>query len=178
MISNGGHELPKMLVSLIVAMDEEQGIGRDNQLPWRLSTDQRRFKALTMGHHILMGRKTWESIGRALPGRSSVVISHQRAYSALDCHVVRSLDEGLAYAAARGEQEAFVIGGAQIYTLALPRSDRIYLTRVHTTSEADIFFPELNNDEWIVVEEASYPAGKQDEFPTTYQILDRKKALN
>lgn len=178
MISDRDHEPSKMRVSLIVAMDEERGIGRRNQLPWRLSTDLRRFKALTMGHHILIGRKTWESIGRVLPGRSSIVISLQPAYSARDCHIVRSLDEGLAYAAARGEQEAFVIGGAQIYALALPRSDRIYLTRVHTTSEADIFFPELNDDEWIVVEEAFNPAGEKDEFPTTYQILDRKKAGN
>jgi dihydrofolate reductase len=165
-----------MRVSLIVAMDAEHGIGHGNQLPWRLSTDQRRFKTLTMGHHILMGRNTWESIGRALPGRKSVVISRQPGYIADDCHVVQSLEQGLVYAADHGEDEAFVIGGAQIYALALPYSDRIYLTHVHTSGEADVFFPELNDGDWSVVEEAFFPATEKDEFPTTYQVLDRIQA--
>src|SRR5262252_9100268 len=115
-------------LSLIVAMAGNRVIGRDGQLPWRLPADQRRFKALTMGHHIIMGRKTWESIGRPLPGRTSVVVTRNAQYAAPGALLAASLPEALALA--QHDPEPFVIGGAEIFREALPFSNRVYLTEV------------------------------------------------
>src|SRR5438128_8661840 len=114
-----------MRISIIVAVAENGVIGRGGMLPWRLSDDLRRFKQLTMGHTIVMGRKTWESIGRALPGRRNVVVSRQAGYAAAGTEVVGSLDDAIALAEAAGETELFVIGGAEIYRLAMPRAERL-----------------------------------------------------
>lgn len=163
-----------MRISLIVALDECGGIGRRGGLPWHLSADLRRFKALTMGHHIVMGRKTWESIGRALPGRFSVVITRQTDYHALGALVVHSLAAGLELARAGEKQEVFIIGGAEIFTAALPVATRIYLTRVHTCiQDADAFFPEFPPEAWKLVESNQVPADEQNEYATTFQIYDR-----
>lgn len=168
-----------MIISLLVAMDEAGGIGQGGGLPWHLSTDLKRFKALTMGHHLIMGRKTYESIGRALPGRITVIITRTRDYRPAGCpdphvcHVTHSLDEALSLAEQSGENEAFVIGGGQIFALALPLADRIYLTRVHTISQADTFFPAFNEAEWRSKESRRYPADEKNQYATTYQILER-----
>lgn len=163
-----------MRISLIVALDQQGGIGRQGVLPWHLSTDLRRFKTLTMGHHMLMGRKTWESIGRALPGRISIVITRQHDYPAPGAVVVPSLVVGLEMVRAQGEQEAFIIGGAEIFAAGLPYADRLYLTRVHTSiQDADVYFPELKAGRWKLVEEHQFPADERNEYATTFQILDR-----
>ena len=163
-----------MRISLIVALDECGGIGRQGGLPWHLSADLRRFKALTMGHHIVMGRKTWESIGRALPGRFSIVITHQTDYHAPGALVEHSLAAGLELARAGEKQEIFIIGGAEIFAAALPVATRIYLTRVHTCIQgADAFFPELPPEAWKLVEANQIPADEQNEYTTTFQIYDR-----
>ncbi len=120
-----------MRVELVVAVSENDVIGRANQLPWRLSADLRHFKSLTMGHHILMGRKTYESIGKALPGRTNWVLSRSSEFAPADCRVVRSLQEG--QIGAGGEGPLMVIGGAEIYRLCLPQAVRIHLTLVHTS---------------------------------------------
>ncbi|HMO86745.1 MAG TPA: dihydrofolate reductase, partial [Lacipirellulaceae bacterium] len=123
-----------MIVSLIAAVADNGVIGRDGGLPWRLSADLQRFKRLTMGHPLIMGRRTWEALGRPLPGRTSIVVTRQSPYAApqAEVQITGSLDDALAAAARApgGDQEAFVIGGAEIYALALPRADRLYLTRV------------------------------------------------
>lgn len=163
-----------MIISLLVARDKLGGIGKDNRLPWHLSTDLRRFKRLTMGHHLIMGRKTYESIGRVLPGRTMIVVTHQRNYQAEGCLVVHSLDDAFRIAKERGEGEVFVIGGGQIFTQALARADRIYLTEVHAIVQADTYFPPLEERGWEEVERVAFPAGKGDAYPTTFRVLKRK----
>lgn len=164
-----------MRVSLIVALDENSAIGRHGTLPWRLSTDLRRFKKLTMGHHLLMGRRTWESIGHPLPGRTNVVITRQPDYTAQGCLVVHSLQAALELAAQAGETEAFVIGGGEIFQTALPHAHRIYLTRVHThTEDADVYFPSIDLTSWHLNQEDPIPADGKNEYATTFQVWDRR----
>lgn len=162
-----------MIISLLVAMDERNGIGQDNRLPWHLSTDLKRFKALTMGHHIIMGRKTYESIGRPLPGRVMVIVTRSQTYRAEGCLVTHSLQEALDIARQAGETEAFVIGGGQIFAQALSLADKIYLTRVHTISEADVFFPAIDIQEWAIEANAEYPADDRNQFSSTYLIIGK-----
>ena len=166
-----------MKLSMIVAVSENNAIGREGELPWHLSVDLRRFKRLTMGHPILMGRKTWESIGRPLPGRTSVVISRQADYATGSDEVLlaANLDEALAHArgVAGADGNAFIIGGARIYEMSLPRADRLMLTRVQAEVAGDVFFPPVDWGEWRLVEEESHPADEQNDFPHTYQIFER-----
>jgi dihydrofolate reductase len=164
-----------MIVSLLVAMDEGGGIGKEGKIPWRLSADLRRFKSLTMGHFILMGRKTYESIGRPLPGRASVVITHNPAYQAEGCLVAYSLEEALRLAETGSESEAFVIGGGEIFVLALPVANRIYLTRVHARTDCDVFFPALDFSEWRELDRIEQEANEKNQFSFTYQVLERKR---
>ena len=152
-------------------MDEHNGIGKDNRLPWHLSADLKRFKALTMGHYVIMGRKTYESIGRPLPGRQMVIITRSPDYRAEGCLIAHSLEEALSIAEQAGESEAFVIGGGQIFAQALPLANRIYLTRVHTISEADVLFPEFDDRDWITLETADLPADEKNQFPSRYEVL-------
>ncbi|HTT39574.1 MAG TPA: dihydrofolate reductase [Burkholderiales bacterium] len=133
-------------VSLIVAMDRNGVIGRQGKVPWRLPADLKRFRTLTMGHHILMGRKTWESIGRPLPGRTNIVVTRNRAYSAPGATVAPSLHAALELA--RDDAETFVIGGGEIYREALPLADRVYMTRVQAEYPGDTFFPHLEPADW------------------------------
>ena len=134
-------------VSIIVAADERGGIGLGGDLPWRLPEDLKRFKSLTLGKPIVMGRKTWQSIGRPLPGRRNIVVTRQQAFEAPGCTVVASLGEALRVA---GEvPEVCVIGGAGVYREALALAQTIHLTRVHAVVAADTFFPELDSREWL-----------------------------
>jgi dihydrofolate reductase len=141
-----------VIISIIAAMDDSGCIGQNNQLPWRLSADLQRFKALTMGHHILMGRKTYESIGRPLPGRKSIVITRQANYGAPGCQTSNSLDDALSKAIIAGESEAFIIGGAQIFTQALPVANRMYLTIIHAEYGCDVYFPPFETPSWKIVD--------------------------
>ena len=141
-----GEEQTRPRLSLIVAMARNRVIGRDGKVPWHLSADLKRFKALTMGHHIIMGRKTWESIGRPLPGRISVVVTRHPAYAAPGAYPVDSLNSALKMA--QHDTEVFVIGGGEIYREALPLADRIYLTEVDAEFAGDTFFPALSPGEW------------------------------
>ena len=159
------------MISLIVAMSEDRVIGRDGTMPWRLSADLRRFKQITMGHHMLMGRKTFDSIGRALPGRTTVVISRSATYDDPNIRVARSLDEAIEIAA--NDSEVFVVGGAQIYNLALPQVDRIYLTRVHATIEGDTFFPKVDWDAWKLFESEKHEADEKNDFDVSFLTYDR-----
>lgn len=161
-----------MKLSILVAMSHGRVIGRDGQLPWRLSADLQRFKRVTMGHPIIMGRKTFESIGRPLPGRQSIVITRQSDYRAEGVQVVSSLPEALRIAAT-ASAEAFVVGGAQIYSLALPLADRLYITLVEADTAGDTFFPEWNSGTWRMVEENQHPADAKNSFGMRFQVYDR-----
>lgn len=172
-----------MIISLIVAMDLSGGIGKKGALPWRLSADLKRFKALTMGHYMIMGRKTYDSIGRPLPGRTTLVITRNPQYQpvagdnpAPDLIVSFSLDEALATARFSGESEVFVIGGGEIFELALPKAERIYLTRVQARLDCDTFFPELNLADWRLLAESFHPADEKNEYATIYQLLSRTRS--
>lgn len=162
-----------MIVSLIVALDEANGIGWQGGLPWRLPADMRRFKLLTMGHHLICGRKTYQSIGRPLPGRTMVVVTRQQDFDAPGCLLARSLEEALALAKAAGEKEAFVIGGAALYAAAFPQAQRLYLTRIHSVLPADVRFPAFDQAEWMVIAQEVLPADPENPFNTTFTRLDR-----
>ena len=158
-------------LSLIVAMARNRVIGRDGKLPWHLSADLKRFKALTMGHHIVMGRKTWEAVGRPLPGRTSVVVTRNPSYSAPGAVVVASIPAAVKIA--ETDTEAFLIGGGEIYREALPRAGRIYLTQIDADYLGDTLFPELNLDEWQETSREHHPA--ENNLPAwDFAIYDRR----
>ena len=158
-------------LSMIVAVAEDGAIGRGGDLIWRISADLKRFKAITMGHTIIMGRKTWDSLPKgALPGRRNVVVTRDETFAAVGADVYHSLEE--AVASCNG-QEAFIIGGAQIYGQSLPMVERLYLTKVFASySDADAHFPMLNDDEWEVVNEE---AVEQTADGLNYQFVDLKR---
>lgn len=159
------------LISLIVAMTRDHVIGKDNDLPWKLSADLKRFKQLTVGKPVVMGRKTWESIGRPLPDRTNIIVTRQEAFEAPGCQVVHSLDEAIA---AAGEvPEIMIIGGAQLYRDGLYKAERLYVTWVEATIDGDTRFPELDLTRWRVREETTFAADEKNAHPTTFQILDR-----
>jgi dihydrofolate reductase len=160
-----------MKLSIIVAAAANGVIGRDNQLPWHLPADLRHFKQTTMGKPILMGRKTWESIGRPLPGRTNIVITRDSDYSAAGCVVVNSIDEALT--AAGSQDEIMVIGGAELYRQVLPRTDSVYLTRIHEDFEGDTVFPELSTSEWREVERADQQPDENNPHDYSFIRLDR-----
>ncbi|MFL6215957.1 MAG: dihydrofolate reductase [Blastocatellia bacterium] len=165
-----------MIVSLLVAMDERRGIGRGGRLPWRLSTDLKRFRELTMGHHIVVGRKTFESIGKPLAGRSMIIVTRNADYHVQGCATVHSIADAIELARAEGETELFICGGAEIYAQTLSQAERIHLTRVTANCDADTFFPEFDRDEWIEESSESHPADEKNEHPFTFSLLVKKRA--
>jgi len=158
-------------MSLIVAMSRNRVIGRDNRLPWHLPEDLKRFKQLTMGHHIVMGRKTWASIGRLLPGRTTVIVTRDPHLQAPGAKIVASLDEALRVCS--GDAEAFVIGGAEIFRLALPRAQRLYLTTIDADIDGDTCMPAVDWTAWRCVESEVHPAGPGNALPWTFAVYDR-----
>jgi dihydrofolate reductase len=149
-----------MLISIIVAVAENGVIGRDNQLLWRLPDDLKRFKQLTLGHPIIMGRKTFESIGKPLPGRTSIVITRSPGYIAEGAFVVHSLEEAIAVAEEQHDEEAFIIGGGEVYRQAQEQNlvQRLYITQVLSDSEGDTFFKILDLKKWQLIGEEFHPA--------------------
>ena len=158
-----------MLVSIVVAAAENNVIGRGNDLPWRLPDDLKRFKSVTIGKPIVMGRKTYESIGRPLPERKNIVISRQVGFVAEGCTTARSLAEALA--AAGDVPEVMVIGGAEIFRVALPRTDQLYFTRIHADIPGDTHFPDIVMDDWIELESDYHPADDRHAFAFTFLKL-------
>jgi dihydrofolate reductase len=159
-------------LSVIVARAANGVIGNKGGLPWHIPNDLKHFKSLTMGHPIIMGRKTWESIGRPLPGRRNIVVSRQDSFAAPGAQVVTSLQAAMD--ACRGEVEVFVIGGEQLYRQALPRADRLYLTEIGREFEGDTKFPELRPDDWLESDRVAVsddPSG----VPISYVTLQRRK---
>lgn len=164
-----------MLLSLIVAVAENNVIGRDGGLPWHLSADLKRFKQITMGHPIVMGRRTFESLGRVLPGRTSIVVSRQPQL-VLPEGVLLADSVAAALELVRREPEVFIIGGAELYATALPSVDRIYLTRVHVNiDEGDTYFPPVDWSQWQCVSEEACKADDKNAFDFTFLIYDHKR---
>lgn len=159
------------MISIIVAASANNVIGVQGQLPWRLPDDLKRFKQLTMGKPIVMGRLTWESISRPLPGRQNIVLTRQAEFAADGCDVVTSPADALAVAA--NAEEIMIIGGSQVYELFLPKAVRLYMTRVHTEIEGDAFFPEIDSDTWQLVDCASHEADAANEFAFDFRIYER-----
>jgi dihydrofolate reductase len=158
-------------VSIVVATDEHGGIGLEGRLPWHLPNDLKRFKALTMGRPIIMGRRTFDSIGRALPGRVNIVVSRQSGLGIDGCAVVPSFEAALE--AASDADETCVIGGAEIYRLALPLAETLHLTRVHATVGADTFFPVIDAAEWEEISREDCPADERHAYPYSFVTLRR-----
>ena len=160
-----------LLVEFVVAAAENDVIGRDNGLPWRLPADLRRFKATTMGHSILMGRRTFESIGRALPGRRNLVLTRSPGFAAAGCDIVRTLDEALG---AAGAGPLMVIGGAEIYRLTLPLAQRIHLTLVHTViDDGDARFGGWRGPEWVEVSRERHEADTANAYAYSFITVER-----
>jgi dihydrofolate reductase len=162
-----------VIVSIIVAMDEAGGIGKSGGLAWHLSDDLKHFKALTMGHYLIEGRKTYESIGRALPGRTNIIVTRNRNFFAQGCVVAYTLEDALDLAERNGETEAFIGGGGEIFAQALPLVQRIYLTRVHTQADCDVFFPQVDWREWQEGERTYHQADEKNEHPYTFSVVKK-----
>ena len=158
------------MITFHLARADNGVIGRDGQLPWHLPDELRRFKAITLGHAIIMGRVTYESIGKPLPGRRNIVLSLDPEYHAEGAEVVRSLDEAIT-AATDGER-LFVIGGAALFAEALPIADRVYLTRVHAAVAGDASFPRLDEQRWRLVSEEHHPADSEHRFAFSFRLYE------
>jgi dihydrofolate reductase len=165
-----------MIISLIAAMDENGGIGFQNSIPWHLPSDLARFKKLTMGHHLILGRKTYLAIGKPLAGREMIVLSRDPGFRPEGILLAHSYSEALDQASTRGEKELFVVGGAEVYREALESADRFYLTRVHTHAEVDTMFPAWNIADWEAICTQEFPADDRNPFRTTFSCLIRKRA--
>lgn len=165
-----------MIVSLIVACARNRAIGIENRLPWHLPEDLKRFRTITSGHPVIMGRKTFESIGRPLPNRANIVVTRQSRYQPEGVQVARSLDDALARAKAapNSSDEVFVIGGAEIYRLALPRADRLYITSVETDLAGDAFFPEWSSEDFHEISRERHGADERHAFAYQFLVLERK----
>ena len=161
-----------MALSIIVAISQNGIIGREMDLPWHISADLKRFKSLTMGHHIVMGRKTYESIGRLLPGRTTVIITRQSDYQIPGAIVVNSIDEAIAVAA--DDQETFIVGGSQIYNLALPLVDTLYITRVHADVEGDTRLVAVDWSAWECESSDRHSAGEKNDHEYSFEIYRRE----
>ncbi len=161
-----------MIVSLLAAASENNVIGKDNKLPWHLPDDLKRFKALTRGHAIIMGRKTFDSIGRPLPERTNIVVSRQLEVAPVGCELAHSLNDAIRIAKPTGD-EVFIIGGADIYSQAIDLADRIYLTRVHATIDGDAFFPEIES-EWVETEREEHLADEKHQYSFSFITYRRK----
>jgi dihydrofolate reductase len=159
------------MISLIAAIAENKVIGKDNRLVWHLPVDMRFFKNTTMGHTLIMGRKTFESFGKPLPGRKSIVITRQKDYRYEGVKVVHSLDEAIK--AAPVDEEVFIAGGAEIYRQAMPLCERMYLTIVHHDFEGDTWFPPIDYGQWKLLSSEKHPADEKHAYAFSINVYER-----
>lgn len=162
------------MISFIVAMDDNRVIGKDNQLPWHLPEDLKFFKRVTMGHPIVMGRKTFASIGRPLPGRENIVITRNKDFHHDGCSIFYGLDQFLVYCQQKPEEEFFVIGGAEIFKQMLQKADRLYITEIHSSFEGDTFFPAIEMNEWKLSSKEQGLKDEKNPYEYEFVIYDRK----
>lgn len=160
------------MITLIAAAAENNALGKNNDLIWHLPDDFKRFKAITSGHYIIMGRKTFESFPKPLPNRTHVIITRQKNYNPENCIVVNSLEKAIEICPK--DEDLFVIGGGEIYQQSIAIADKIELTRVHSTFEADTFFPEIDNTIWELVQEEFHPKDEKHLFDFSFQTYLKK----
>jgi dihydrofolate reductase len=166
-----------MIISLIAALSANRVIGKNNDLPWSLPDDSKYFMQTTKGHYVILGRKNYDSLPekyRPLPNRTNIVITRQKDFKAPDCIVLNSLEKGIAVARDAGEQEVFVIGGAEIYTLTMPLADRLYLTEIHAVVNGDTLFPEFDRAAWKEVSRKSHSSDERHSFAFDFVVYERK----
>lgn len=167
-----------MIVSLIVAASDNNVIGKDNWMPWDLPAELAYFRNVTRGHTVIMGRKTYDAVGRPMPNRHNIIVSRNKDLEIPGVDVVGSVEEALELAKKDSMDEVFVIGGEQIYRLAMPYADRIYLSRVHTTIEGgEAFFPEFDESQWMVTRNDRFEPDAENNLPYTIMVYERKKDL-
>jgi len=164
-----------MVVSLIVAVSENGVIGRGGGLPWRLSADLKHFKKTTMGHHLIIGRRTWDEVGKPLPGRTMVVVTRSHHFAVEGVRVAHSLEEALDIA--RDDDEPFIGGGAHIYRMALENDlvNRLYITRVHAEVDGDTLFPDLDLDDWELLSEERHNPDEKNEYSYSFLVYERQR---
>ena len=160
-----------MIKTIVVAISENNAIGKDNQLLWYLPADLKHFKNITTGHTVIMGRKTYDSVGKPLPNRRNIIIT-RKDITIEGCEVVKSIEDALALCA--DEKEVFIVGGAEIYKQSIHLTDRIYLTIVHQEFDADSFFPVINYDEWLETEREDHQPDEKNKLPYSFITLDRR----
>lgn len=163
-----------MRKSILVAMDQKNGIGYQNQLPWHLPAELKYFKQLTMGHHLIMGRKTYESIGKSLPGRTTIVVTRNPNYQAEGCLIMHSLEQAFRIAEEQAESEVFVCGGHTIYREALKVADRLYLTRIHAEFQTDLSFPDFKISLWEETSADYHPKDPKNPYSFTFFVYERR----
>lgn len=164
-----------MIVSVIVAVGKNNEIGKDNDIPWYLPADLKYFKKTTVGHPIIMGRKCFESIGKALPNRTNIIVSRNPEFYIDECILVHSIAAGLEIAKERGAEEAFIIGGGEIYEQGISLASRIYLTEVDVlVPDADIFFPKINSKDWKLIKEEVCLKDEKNPYNYTFKVLERQ----
>lgn len=165
-----------MIISLVVAAAENNVIGKNNQLLWHLPKDMKFFKNVTWGMPVIMGRKTYESMGgKPLSGRKNIIVTRQEDWKADGATVVNNLDDALEYAGKMEYNEVSVIGGGEIYKLAIQKADKIYITRVHASPEGDTYFPEIDKNAWKLVSNVDNPADEKHKYSFSFQLWERKK---
>lgn len=163
-----------MTISLIVAATDNHVIGINNELPWHLPEDLKYFKNITWGMPVMMGRKTFEAVGRPLPGRTNIVITSNLEWSAEGVIVANSIDNAILKAAETGAKEIFISGGGEIFKASMKIADRIYITRIHTTLEGDTLFPEINDEVWKLESSKELPADEKNKFDLSFQVWVKK----
>lgn len=162
-----------MIISCIVAVAKNNIIGKDNDIPWYLPADLKYFKKITSGHHIIMGRKCYQSIGKPLPNRTNVIITRDPFFISTNCLVAHSIEEALNLAYENGEKECFIIGGGTIYEQTKDLWDKLYITTVDIEPEGDIYFSELDNTQWKTISEEPHTKDDKNEFDYTFKLLER-----
>lgn len=169
-----GWKSPVSGLSLIWAMDRNRVIGKDNKLPWRLPAEMAYFREVTMGHTVVMGRRTFESIGKPLKGRRNVILTRNRSYRQPDCEVAHDVEEVLARF---GGETLFIIGGAQVYRAFLPYAEKLYVTVIDHAFDGDETFPEFDLSEWTLISERPGPTDVDNPYPFTFQVFERSERL-
>lgn len=175
-LNSGNEKFPSggWQLAIAVAVGENLAIGKDNQLLWHMPADLKFFKQTTSGHTVVMGRKTFDSVGRPLPNRRNIIITRDTALKIDGVEVVNSLEEAI-YITENEEKPVFIVGGAEIYRQALPKTDILYLTTIHHNFDADTFFPEFDRNEWELVSSEPHKADEKNKYDYTFEVLERKK---
>ena len=163
-----------MIISAIVAMNPDGLIGDQNKIPWHLPADLKYFKKITLGHHILMGRKCFDSIGKSLPGRKNIVVTKNPTFIVTDCIITNSIEEGILIAQQNKEEEMFIIGGGEIYRQSMHLVNKLYLTMVQFNGSGDVFFPQIDYNEWSLISDEKHTSDDKNNYDYSFLIYKRK----